>query len=198
MKKNLGAAAFFLASCLFFIAFSKVFPSDFSSQASNSSSQNQKTQTESQKTKNFVSNKSQSENDSDSRKTISGNALSKYIEKSLAARSFQASTQRLAPTGQDNFAENIYLDFFSESKNGNPQNQESLRSTAVLDFTQEDFYQNEDEFLSFLSDVKNFHLDYDLTVLVSALTTPAIPEKSNSIPPSPCSGLISLCHSSTI
>lgn len=180
MKKNLGAAAFFLASCLFFIAFSKVFPSDFSSQASNSSSQNQKTQTESQKTKNFVSNKSQSENDSDSRKTISGNALSKYIEKSLAARSFQASTQRLAPTGQDNFAENIYLDFFSESKNGNPQNQESLRSTAVLDFTQEDFYQNEDEFLSFLSDVKNFHLDYDLTVLFSALTTPAIPEKSNS------------------
>ena len=180
MKKNLGAAAFFLASCLFFIAFSKVFPSDFSSPASNSSSKNQKTQTESQKTKNFVSNKSQSENDSDSRKTISGNALSKYIEKSLAARSFQASTQRLAPTGQDNFAENIYLDFFSESKNGNPQNQESLRSTAVLDFTQEDFYQNEDEFLSFLSDVKNFHLDYDLTVLFSALTTPAIPEKSNS------------------
>ncbi len=180
MKKNLGAAAFFLASCLFFIAFSKVFPSDFSSQASNSSSQNQKTQTESQKTKNSVSNENQSENDSDSKKTISGNALSKYIEKSLAARKFQVSTQRLAPTGQDNFAENIYLDFFSESKNENPQNQESLRSTAVLDFTQEDFYQNEDEFLSFLSDVKNFHLNYDLTVLFSALTTPAIPEKSNS------------------
>lgn len=176
MKKNLGAAAFFLASCLFFIAFSKVFPSDFSSSASNLSSQNQKTQTEFQKTKNFIS----SEKDSDSKKTISGNALSKYIEKSLAAKKFQASTQRLAPTGQNDFAENIYIEFFSESKADVPQNQESLRNTAVLDFTQEDFYQNEDEFLSFLSDVKNFHLKYDLTILFSALTTPAIPEKSNS------------------
>ncbi len=190
MKKNLSTAAFFLASCLFFIAFSKVFPSDFSSSASNSSRQNQKTQTESKKTKISVSNeqiKSETAKDSakieklsDSKKTLSGNALSKYIEKSLSARKFQASTQRLVPTGQDNFAENIYLDFFSGSKNENPQNKESLRSTAVLDFTQEDFYQNEDEFLSFLSDVKNFHFNYDLTILFSALTTPAIPEKSNS------------------
>lgn len=199
MKKNQNPAAFFLAFCLFFGAFSELFPSSFpffnpshsknpskvskmqdefreeENSGSIFSDSNQKSKTESQKAENSILNSK----DSGSKKTLSGNALSKHIEKTLAAKKFQYSTQRLSPTGQDSFAENIYFDFFSEDKAENPQNQESLRNTAVLDFTQEDFYQNEDEFLSFLSDVKNFHLNYDLTILFSALTTPAISEKSN-------------------
>ncbi len=169
MEKNHFAAAFFLALSLFFSASQKLFPSALSSPKP-SPSTGQKTQQE------YKTRES-----SASRQPLSGNFLSVHIEKTLASQNFQPATQRLAPTGQDNFAENIYLDFFSESKASKKEKQESLRNAAILDFTQEDFYKNEDEFISFLSDIKKISFDYDLTILFSALTTPAIQDNSDSI-----------------
>lgn len=139
MKKNKFTLLFFLASCLFFTTFSKIFPQN------QTSAQNQ---------------------------MIAGKSLTDYIEDSFSKNKIQFVTQKLAPTGQDEFAENIYIEFAAKDK---IENSEGQKNTAIFEFTQEDFYKNEENFLSFLNEIKSLNFKYNLIFLFSALDESSVP-----------------------
>lgn len=101
-----------------------------------------------------------------------GKPLTDYIKKILQDNKFNFFEQELASTGQDEFAKNIFIEFLSAE---NQKISESQRNIAVLDFTQEDFYKNSTDFLSFLDNLRKLKLEFDVTVLFSALTNPAVP-----------------------
>lgn len=127
---------------------------------------------------NFSKSKSQNSSDTlfsadSDEKTLSGRALSDYIQNSLKSKNLDYFTQDLSPTGQDEFAQNIFIEIFSKSKNSNID--ENERSVAILDFTQEDFFKNEADFLSFLEELESNDLNLDVTILLSALTKPSVP-----------------------
>lgn len=127
---------------------------------------------------NFSKSKSQNSSDiifsaeSDD-KTLSGRALSDHVQNSLKSKNLDYFTQDLSPTGQDKFAQNIFIEIFS--KNKNPNFDENERSVAILDFSQEDFLKNESDFLSFLEELNSNGLNLDITILFSALTKPSVP-----------------------
>lgn len=104
---------------------------------------------------------------------LTGKNLSSYIEKSLSSKKIDFASQDLSQTGRDNFARNIYIEF--KSKNENLKLSEEEKSSVILDFTQEDFFSYEEDFLYFLEDIKNSALPLNVTVLFSALSSRSLP-----------------------
>lgn len=141
MKKNRFKAAFFLAFCLFFSAFS------FSEDSGKIPNQ----------------------------KNLNGKDLSDDVYKTLSANGFSPFYQELSPTGRDEFAKNVYVEFFPEKQ---AESADGEKTIAVLDFRQEDFYLKKQEFLSFLNDINSANLKCKVEVLFSAQTKPSVPPLS--------------------
>lgn len=104
-----------------------------------------------------------------------GYSLSEAVYKSLSSNKFNPSYQELTPTGQDEFAKDIYIEF---QQKGNSEILDGQRDIAVLDFKQEDFYLYRQEFISFLKKLKSADFKCKVIVLFSALTGPAVPPSS--------------------
>lgn len=104
-----------------------------------------------------------------------GYSLSEAVYKSLSSNKFNPSYQELTPTGQDEFAKDIYIEF---QQKGNSEILDGQRDIAVLDFKQEDFYLYRQEFISFLKELKSADFKCKVIVLFSALTEPAVPPSS--------------------
>lgn len=104
-----------------------------------------------------------------------GNSLSEDVYKSLSSNKFNTFSQELTPTGQDEFAKDIYIEF---QKKDDSEILDGQRDTAVLDFRQEDFYLYKQEFLSFLKDLNSADLKCKVIVLFSALTEASVPPLS--------------------
>lgn len=104
-----------------------------------------------------------------------GKNLSGYVYSTLFENKFFPYYQELTPTGQDKFAENVCIDFVPEEKSAALDGQ---RTAAVLDFTQEDFFSCKDDFISFLMEIKSLRLNYQITMLFSALSIPSVPPVS--------------------
>ena len=91
-------------------------------------------------------------------KELFGNKLSQAVESNLSENGFSPIQQALSPTGQDNFAYNLLLNF-----DGNSSDE------VIFCFMQEDFSGNEKAILDFLSYLKTQSLSCTVTVLFSAL-----------------------------
>ena len=91
-------------------------------------------------------------------KELFGNELSAALESDLSEKGFSPIRQALSPTGQDNFAYNILLNF---------EGQEA--DEVIFCFMQEDFFSNEKAIFDFLYFLKNRSHKCTATVLFSAL-----------------------------
>ena len=108
-----------------------------------------------------------------SQKILKGSELSQNIDNYLTEKHFSVIQQPLASTGRDLFAYNILLEFAADTppapEEGESSNTDSQRNNLVFCFTQEDFYDHSDDFLDFLTSLKNLPRNWNATVLFSAL-----------------------------
>lgn len=105
--------------------------------------------------------------------------VSDEVQKTLiSAGFFPQKTNIITPAAGD-FPYNISLDFFTDSFFHN-ENFEGLKTKAVIVFTQEDFLENSETILSFLSALQDFSAPIPVSILFAYSTSFSLP-KAHSI-----------------
>jgi hypothetical protein len=99
--------------------------------------------------------------------TPEGSNLSLLLEQKLIQSGFAPVRGQLASTGQDLFPFNIILDFPPVRT----INSENVRSTIIIDFTQEDAFFYSQRLIQFIHKIQNMQLQCHVIVLFATLDT---------------------------
>ena len=102
-------------------------------------------------------------------KILEGKALSASVDKNLSGQGFSTILQPLSPTGQDEFAYNLILNFPPTRENPASESEKPGRSEVIFAFYQEEFHDNEKQILDFISFIKNMERKWSASFLFSAL-----------------------------